>query len=137
MHPHSAHVQPDSQVMLNATINPSPQLTKGNGIDNNILYEHDDGEIEAGKEEECWDINEFASSKFPLNERCSFYIGVVPISSENFQAIEFVYMNEAESIVCSQNTLKKPELAAKLLKKYKQLIIEIPSICFGEFGLKE
>jgi hypothetical protein len=46
-------------------------------------------------------------------------------------------MVEAETIVCSQNTLKKLELAAKLIEKYKQLIAEIPFNHFGEFGLKE
>jgi hypothetical protein len=61
----------------------------------------------------------------------------VPISAENHQAVEFVYMIEAESLVRSQNTLKKPELAAKLLDKYKQLLINIPFNRFGEFGLKE
>lgn len=64
-------------------------------------------------------------------------MGHVPILSENRQAIKIVYMIEAESIVRSQNTLKNLELAGKLLKKYKQLIVEIPSIHVGEFGMKE
>ena len=46
-------------------------------------------------------------------------------------------MIEAESLVRSQNTLKKPELAMKMLEKYKKLIIDIASNHFGEFGLKE
>ena len=64
-------------------------------------------------------------------------MGRVPISSDNHQAVEFCYMIEAESLVRSQNTLKKPELAMKILEKYKKLIIDIASNHFGEFGLKE
>ena len=73
-------------------------------------------------------------------------MGCVPISAENCQAVEFVYTIETESLVCSQNMLKKMELAAKLLEKYKQLIIDIqlnidipliPLNHFCEFGLKE
>jgi hypothetical protein len=64
-------------------------------------------------------------------------MGGIPISSDNRQAVEFCYMIEAESLVCSQNTLKKPELALKLFEKYKKLIIDIPSNRFGKFGLKE
>ena len=44
-------------------------------------------------------------------------------------------MIEADTIVRSQNTLTKPELAAKLLEKYKQLIANIPAERFGEAGL--
>ncbi len=46
-------------------------------------------------------------------------------------------MIEADTIVRGQNTLCKPELAAKLLEKYKQLIAAIPANRFGDFGLKE
>jgi hypothetical protein len=46
-------------------------------------------------------------------------------------------MIEADTIVRSQNTLRKPELAAKLLDKYKQLICAIPGNRFGEARLKE
>ena len=102
MHPHLAAVQPNSQVTLDVTINPLQQLTKGNSIVGHIEIEHDDNKIEDGKKEEWGDLNEFSSSEFPLNERCSFYMGCVTISSESRHAIEFVYMIEAESIVHSQ-----------------------------------
>ena len=129
--PNSSEVAPESQVTVETAI------TEENSVVGNIQFEHDDGEIEVGEEEEWGDINEFSTSEFPINERCSYYMGRVPISADNRQAVEFVYMVEAESLVRSQNTLKKPELAAKLLEKYKQLIAEIPFNRFGEFGLKE
>jgi len=58
-----------------------------------------------------------------------------PITTENRAAVEFVYMIEADTIVRSQNTLHKPELAVKLLEKYKQLIEAIPVNRFGGYGL--
>ena len=65
-HPKSVADQADSQVTLNATI------TKENSVISNIQFEHYDGEIEEGNEEEWGDINEFSSSKSLLNEHCSF-----------------------------------------------------------------
>jgi len=126
-----AEVPLESQVTVDTTINEEDSVV------GNIQFVHSDGEIEPGEEEEWGDINKFSSSDFPINERVSFYMGRVPISNDNRQAVEFCYMVEAESLVRSQNTLKKPELAAKLLEKYKQLISEIPSNRFGDFGLKE
>jgi hypothetical protein len=132
-HSNSSEVQPESQVTVETTI------TEENSEVGNIQFDvcHNDAEIEEGNEEEWGDINQFSTSKFPINERCSYYMGRVPISADNRQAVKFVHMVEAESLVRSQNTLKKPELAAKLLEKYKQLITEIPFNRFGEFGLKE
>ena len=58
----------------------------------------------------------------------------VSFSSENCLAIKFIYVVvEAKTIVCSQNTLKKPELAAKLVEKYKLLIAGIPFNHFCKF----
>jgi hypothetical protein len=82
-------------------------------------------------------ITEFTSDQFEVNTSCSYYMDRVPITSDNRQAVEFVYMIEACTIVRSQNTLRNPELASKLLDKYKQLIFAIPANRFGEAGLKE
>jgi len=131
MHPNLAEVPLESQVTVDTTIHEEDSVV------GNIQFVQSDCEFEHGEEEEWGDINEFSSSEFPINERVSFYMGRVPISNDNRQAVEFCYMVEAESLVRSQNTLKKPELAAKLLEKYKQLIIEIPLHRFGEFGSKE
>jgi hypothetical protein len=131
--------QNSDKVPAESQVNVETAITEDNSAVGNIQFDvaHDDAEIEEGDEEEWGDLNEFSLSKFPLNERVSFYMGRNPISSDNRQVVEFCYMIEAESLVCSQNTLKKPELALKLLEKYKKLIIDIPSNRFGEFGLKE
>ena len=114
-----------------------------NGENNNDINDHDvDDEIlfesGIGDDEDIEDfaITEFTSDEFEVNERCRYYMDNIPISSDNRAAVEFVYMIEADTIVRSQNTLRKPELAAKLLEKYKQLISLIPPGRFGECGLQ-
>jgi len=96
-----------------------------------------DAEKYTGDEDDInFGITEFTSDEFEVNERCSYYMGRGPITTENRAAVEFVYMIEADTIVRSQNTLRKPELAVKLLEKYKQLIEAIPVDRFGSFGLR-
>ena len=114
-----------------------------NGENNNDINDHDvDDEIlfesRIGDDEDIEDfaITEFTSDEFEVNERCRYYMDNIPISSDNRAAVEFVYMIEADTIVRSQNTLRKPELAAKLLEIYKQLISLIPPGRFGECGLQ-
>ena len=82
-------------------------------------------------------ITEFTADQFEVNERCSYYTNHVPITHDNRLAVEFVYMIEADTLVRSQNTLRKPELAAKLLEKYKQLIAAIPVNQFRDAGLRQ
>jgi hypothetical protein len=113
----------------------------GDSIDGDISFSGGGG-LNLGDEEDDDDdyggtgITEFTSDQFEVNERCSYYMNRVPISHENRKAVEFVYMIEADTIVRSQNTLSKPELAVKLLEKYKQLIAAIPANRFGDDGLK-
>ena len=102
------------------------------------LEENEDREEEeGGDEDDDFGITEFTSDEFEVNERCSYYMGRVPISADNRASVEFVYMIEADRIVRSQNTLRRPEMATKMQEKYKQLIGGIPSSRFAEFGLKD
>jgi hypothetical protein len=115
----------------------------GNGImDDNISSSGDGLNLDeefSGKYDDDDDngITEYTSDQFEINERRSYYMERVPITSDNRQVVEFVYMMEADTIVRSQNTLCKPELATKLLDKYKHLILAIPANHFGEAGLNE
>ncbi len=115
MHPHSAAVQANSQDTLNATI------TVGNSIIDYIQFERNDGEIEDDEEEEWGDINEFSSTELLLNECCIFYMDGVPILSENLKAVEFVYMIEAELLICSQN-VKEAGVGCKVAWKIQATI---------------
>jgi len=115
-----------------------------NGENNNDIDDHDhsddaivfDSGIGDDGNIDDFAITEFTSDDFEVNERCRYYMDNILITSENRAAVEFVYMVEADTIVRSQNTLRKPELAAKLLEKYKQLISLVPSGRFGECGLQ-
>lgn len=112
----------------------------GDSLDSDISSVDDnnkDAEKLTGDEDDIdFGITEFTSDEFEVNERCSYYMNRGPITTENRAAVEFVYMIEADTLVRSQNTLRKPELAVKLLEKYKQLIEAIPVDRFGSYGLR-
>ena len=59
-----------------------------------------------------------------------------PISAVNRTAVEAVYMVEALTIVRSMKTMRKPEIAAKLQAKYKELVRSIPHERFSDSTLK-
>jgi hypothetical protein len=78
-----------------------------------------------------------SGNEFEINERCSYYMDRAPITSGNRQAVEFVYMIEAETLCRGENTLKRPELAEKNFQRYKSLIRKIPISRFGQYGLQD
>lgn len=87
------------------------------------------------------DVNEMhgfsSGNEFDINERCSHYMDRAPITTINRQAVEKVYMIEAETLCRGENTMKKPELMAKIFERYKALIRAIPASRFGQFSLQE
>lgn len=123
---------------------PTFDVGGGDSFDGNISFSGDG--LQLGEEEDAiedypddydgTDITEYTLDQFEVNKRCSYYMNCVPITHKNRKAVEFVYMIEADTIVRSENQLCKPELAAKLLEKYKHLIAVIPVNCFGDAGLE-
>ena len=59
-------------------------------------------------------INFYWATEYPINERVSYFMGRVPISSNNRMAVETVYMIEAYTIVRSAKTIKKSDVAMKV-----------------------
>ncbi len=76
-------------------------------------------------------------NEFEINERCSHYMDRPPITQINCQAVEKVYMIEAETLCRGENTMKKPKLMAKVFERYKALIHAIPASRFAQFSLQE
>ena len=82
-------------------------------------------------------INFYSATEYPINERVSYFMGRIPITSTNRMAVETVYMIEAYTIVRSAKTMKKPDVAMKVQATYKELINLIPTNRFSDFGLKD
>jgi hypothetical protein len=78
-----------------------------------------------------------SGNEFTVTERCSFYMDRAVITSNNRQAVEFVYMIEAETLCRGENTMRLPELKEKIIKRYKALICAIPATQFSEPSLQE
>jgi hypothetical protein len=78
-----------------------------------------------------------SGGEFSVNERCAYYMDRVAISKLNRFSVEVVFMIEAETLCRNENTMKLPELQAKIYNRYKSLINAIPAACFSDFSLKE
>jgi hypothetical protein len=83
------------------------------------------------------ELNDYSSDQFSLNERRHYYMERVPITSRNRAAVEFVYMVEAETLTRDAGTRGLGDVKTQLLSKYNELIRQIPSHHFSEFGLRE
>ena len=100
--------------------------------DNHEL-EVDRNEMEAGLD----DLNDYSSDQFSLNERRHYFMERAAISSQNRAAVEFVYMVEAETSTRDSGTRGLPDVKKLLHSKYIELIRQIPTNHFSEFGLRE
>jgi hypothetical protein len=59
------------------------------------------------------ELNNYSATDYPLNERISYFMDRLPISSSNRSAVEAVYMVEALTIVHSSKTMKKARCHTK------------------------
>jgi hypothetical protein len=105
-----------------------PPLAVRDDVSFSDMVDFDDGED--------FGISEFTTDQFDVNERCSYFMERVPISNDNRAAVEAVYVLEAYTLVKSQNTLRKPEINAKMLETYKGLIEAIPGSRCADFAVK-
>jgi len=83
------------------------------------------------------DLNDYSSDQFSLNERCHHFMDRAQISSQNRSAVEFMYMIEAETLTRDSGTCGLNDVKKLLHSKYIELIRQIPTIHFSEFGLRE
>jgi hypothetical protein len=75
-------------------------------------------------------------NEFDVNERCRYYMNGAPISPQTRQAVEFVYMIEALSLVTGEDTTDRATLHTKVFNRYKQLVRNIPATRFSQFDLQ-
>jgi len=104
------------------------------------FFENNDNEEEADRVEMAdglEDINEYSSDKFSVNERRHYFMDRAAISSQNRAAVEFVYMVEAETLTRDSGTRGLNDVKKLLHMKYIELIRQIPTNHFSEFGLRE
>ncbi len=73
-----------------------------------------------------FEITDYTADIYDIHERTAHFMECRPISAVNRCAIKAVYMVEALTIVRSIRTMCKPEIAAKVQDKYKELIRNIP-----------
>ena len=106
-----------------------------NFFENNVQEEERDAlnEIGAGLD----DLNDYSSDQFSLNERRHYFMDRVAISTQNRAAVEFVYMVEAETLTRDSGTRGLTDVKKLLHSKYIELIRQIPTNHFSEFGLRE
>ena len=142
--------EPPLRVVAQSTVVES-QLTSSTGLDDFSIDDEDEVQNEADEGNNVFNVNDnddfeddsdgmhgFSSgNEFTVTERCSFYMDRALITSNNRQAVEFVYMIEAETLCRGENTMKLPELKEKIFNRYKALIRAIPATRFGEAGLRE
>ena len=81
-------------------------------------------------------ITDYTADTYDVHERTAHFMERRPISAVNRTAVEAVYMVEALTMVRSMKTMRKPEIAAKLQAKYKELIQSIPLERFSDMTLK-
>lgn len=105
-----------------------------NFFDNNEDEEEVDREDMA---EGLDDLNDYSSDRFSVNERRHYFMDRAAISSQNRAAVEFVYMVEAETLTRDSGTRGLNDVKALLHSKYIELIRQIPTNHFSEFGLRE
>jgi len=118
-----------------------------NGIANNMsdealvnFFENNENEEEVDREEMTEgleDLNDYSSDKFSVNERRHYFMDRAAISTQNRAAVEFVYMVEAETLTRDSGTRGLNDVKTLLHRKYIELIRQIPTDHFGEFGLRE
>ena len=104
------------------------------------FFENNEHEEEADRVEMADgldDINEYSSDKFSVNERRHYFMDRAAISSHNRAAVEFVYMVEAETLTRDSGTRGLNDVKKLLHMKYIELIRQIPTNHFSEFGLRE
>lgn len=107
-----------------------------NFFDNNENEEEEDVNVEE-MVEGLEDLNDYSSDQFSLNERRHYFMDRAAISSQNRAAVEFVYMVEAESLTRDSGTRGLTDVKKLLHSKYIELIRQIPTNHFSEFGLRE
>ena len=83
-----------------------------------------------------FEITDYTADTYDVHERTAHFMERRPISAVNRTAVEAVYMVEALTIVRSMKTMRKPEIAAKLQAKYKELVRSIPHERFSDSTLK-
>ena len=93
--------------------------------------------LAADMEDGLGDLNNYSSNQFSLNECCQYFMDRTPISSQNCAAVEFVYMVEAKTLPHHSGTHGLGDVKKLLHSKYIELIGQIPSNQFSEFGLCE
>ena len=81
-------------------------------------------------------ITDYTADAYDIHERTAHFMERRPISAANRIAVESVYMIEALTTVRSMKTMRKPEIAAKVQAKYKELIRSIPVEHFSDINLK-
>ena len=104
------------------------------------FFENNENEEEVDRDELAEgleDLNDYSSDKFSVNERRHYFMDRAAISTQNRAAVEFVYMVEAETLTCDSGTRGLNDVKTLLHRKYIELIRQIPTDHFGEFGLRE
>ena len=120
----------NSCAVANAT---GGELVGGNNNEEDVDFDL----LAADLENVDGELNEYSSDQFSLNERRHYFMDRAPISSQNRAAVEFVYMVEAETLTRDSGTRGLGDVKKLLHSKYIELIRQIPSNQFGEFGLRE
>jgi hypothetical protein len=104
------------------------------------FFENNENEEEVDRDkmaEGLEDLNDYSSDRFSVNERRHYFMDRAAISSQNRAAVEFVYMVEAETLTRDSGTRGLNDVKALLHSKYIELIRQIPTNHFSEFGLRE
>ncbi len=83
-----------------------------------------------------FEITDYTADTYDIHERTAHFMERRPVSALNRTAVEAVYMIEALTTVRSMRTMRKPEIAAKVQAKYKDLIQSIPLERFSDGSLK-
>jgi hypothetical protein len=89
-----------------------------------------------GMELPPFEITDYTADTYDIHKRTAHFMEHHPISAINHCAVEAVYMVEALTIVWSMKTMHKPEIAAMVPYKYKELIQNIPIKHFSNSSLK-
>jgi hypothetical protein len=73
-------------------------------------------------------ITDYTTDTYDVHERTAHLMERRPISAANRIVVEYVYMIEALTTVRSLKTIHKPEIAAKVQAKYKELIKSLSNV---------
>ena len=83
-----------------------------------------------------FEITDYTADTYDIHERTAHFMERRPITSANRIAVEAVFMIEALTTVRSMRTMRKPEIAAKVQAKYKELVKSTPLERFSDGNLK-